>query len=153
MKQSLRRTPSHLHLAYRHGEASDSLLGRNFSLGTEGRLLTLGIDLAANFHTRNKNGGPYLDAVGLATNHRRLRFLQCSDNLVRSRLIRAWERVENPQLHMCLDLGERGHYVYSVKPHSLFMGGVQLDVLEFLDDANAPLAHHFNHHLLHGSNA
>ena len=32
MKQSLRKTPSHLHLAYKYGEASDSLTGRNFML-------------------------------------------------------------------------------------------------------------------------
>ncbi len=36
---------------------------------------------------------------------------------------------------MCLDLGERGRFLYLVLPHSLFMGGVQLDVQQVLDNA------------------
>ena len=55
MKYSLRKTPSHLHLAYKYGEASDGLMGRNFVLETQERVLTLSIDLTPNFHTRNKS--------------------------------------------------------------------------------------------------
>jgi hypothetical protein len=134
MKHSLRKTPSHLHLAYKYGDASDGLLGRNFMLEVDGRQLTLSIDLTPNFHTRNKAASAYLDAVSLAHNHHKLRFLQCSDNLVRARLIKAWEQVQHPQMRMCLDLGQRGHYLYAVQPHSLFMGGVQLDVLQVLEE-------------------
>lgn len=134
MKYSLRKTPSHLHLAYKYGEASDGLLGRNFILEVEDRQLTLSIDLTPNFHTRNKNASAYLDAVSLAHNHHKLRFLQCSDNLVRARLIKAWELVQQPQMRMCLELGQPGHYLYAVRPHSLFMGGIQLDVQEVLED-------------------
>ena len=54
--------------------------------------------------------------------------MQCSDNLVRTRLIWAWEQGQQPQLRLCLELGERGHYLYAVQPHSLFMGGIQFDV-------------------------
>jgi hypothetical protein len=138
MRYSLRKTPSHLHLAYKYGEASDGLLGRNFILEVEDRQLTLSIDLTPNFHTRNKAASAYLDAVSLAHNHHKLRFLQCSDNLVRARLIKAWEIVQQPQMRMCLELGQRGHYLYAVQPHSLFMGGVQLDVLQVLEET-APL--------------
>lgn len=134
MKYSLRKTPSHLHLAYKYGEASDGLLGRNFILEVEDRQLTLSIDLTPNFHTRNKNASAYLDAVSLANNHHKLRFLQCSDNLVRARLIKAWDLVQQPQMRMCLELGQRGHYLYAVRPHSLFMGGIQLDVQEALEE-------------------
>ena len=134
MKYSLRKTPSHLHLAYKYGETSDGLTGRNFTLEAEGRVLTLGIDLTPNFHTRNKGAAPYLDAVNLAQNHHKLRYLQCSDNLVRSRLIRAWELVEQPELRMCLELGQHGRYVYAVQPHSLFTGGIQFDVEQVLED-------------------
>lgn len=134
MKYSLRKTPSHLHLAYKYGEASDGLLGRNFTLDIEGRVLTLAIDLTPNFHTRNKSASAYLDAVNFAHNHHKLRYLQCSDNLVRARLIRAWEQVQNPELRMCLDMGQRGQYLYAVEPHSLFMGGIQLDVQRVLEE-------------------
>jgi hypothetical protein len=134
MKQSLRKTPSHLHLAYKYGERSDSLVGRQFTLVDEGDVLTLGIDLSSNFQTRNKSAAPYLDAVNLVHNHHKLRSLQCGDNLVRARLIKAWERVKQPQLRMCLDLGHRGRYLYAVQPHSLFTGGIQLDVDRVLDD-------------------
>lgn len=133
MKQSLRKTPSHLHLAYRYGEAADGLMGRHFTLEVEGRVLTLGIDLTPNFHTRNKAASAYLDAINLARNHHKLRHLQCGDNLLRSRLIRAWEQVPQPQLRMCLDLGPRGRFLYAVQPHSLFMGGIQLDVEAVLE--------------------
>lgn len=134
MKQSLRKTPSHLHLAYKYGEGSDGLVGRNFTLDAEQKLLTLGIDLTPNFHTRNKTAPSYLDAMNLSHNHHKLKFLQCSDNLLRARLIRAWERVEHPEMRMCLDLGQHGHYLYAVLPHSLFMGGIQLDVQAVLDE-------------------
>lgn len=134
MKYSLRKTPSHLHLAYKYGEASDSLTGRNFTLEAEGRVLTLGIDLTPNFHTRNKGAAPYLDAVNLAQNHHKLKYLQCSDNLVRTRLIRAWDLVEKPELRMRLELGQHGCYVYSVQPHSLFTGGIQFDVEQVIEE-------------------
>jgi len=133
MKQSLRKTPSHLHLAYKYGEAADSLIGRNFMLGIDGRVLTLAIDLTPNFHTRRKTASSYIDADHLAHHHHKLRFLQCSDNLVRARLIKAWEQIQQPQLRMCLDLGQRGHFLYQVVPHSLFMGGIQLDVQQVID--------------------
>jgi hypothetical protein len=134
MKYSLRKTPSHLHLAYKYGEASDGLMGRNFTLEVDDRVLTLGIDLTPNFHTRNKGASAYLDAINLAHNHHKLRYLQCSDNLVRARLIRTWDQVEQPQLRMCLELGARGRYLYGVRPHSLFMGGIQFDVEEVLEE-------------------
>ena len=134
MKYPLRKTPSHLHLSYKYGESSDGLMGRHFMLEIDGRVLTLSIDLTPNFHTRNKGASAYLDAVNLAHNHHKLRYLQCSDNLVRARLIRAWEQVQQPQLRMCLELGQRGRYLYSVQPHSLFMGGIQFDVEEVLEE-------------------
>jgi hypothetical protein len=134
MKYSLRKTPSHLHLAYKYGEGSDGLMGRHFTLEVEERVLTLGIDLTPNFHTRKKSASAYLDAVNLAHNHHKLRYLQCPDNLLRSRLIKAWEQVHHPQLRMCLELGPRGHYLYRVQPHSLFMGGIQFDVEEVLEE-------------------
>jgi hypothetical protein len=134
MKYSLRKTPSHLHLAYKYGEGSDGLMGRHFMLEAEDRVLTLTIDLTPNFHTRNKSASAYLDAVNLAHNHHKLRYLQCADNLVRARLIKAWEQVQQPQLRMCLELGQRGRYLYAVQPHSLFMGGIQFDVEDVLQD-------------------
>jgi hypothetical protein len=134
MKYSLRKTPSHLHLAYKYGEASDGLLGRNFTLQIEGHLLTLSIDLTPNFHTRSKTATAYLDAVTLTQNHHKLKFLQCSDNLVRTRLVRAWEQVEKPQLRMCLELGPRRRFLYAVLPHSLFAGGIQFDVQQVIDE-------------------
>ena len=134
MKYSLRKTPSHLHLAYKYGEGTDGLTGRNFLLEVEGNLLTLTIDLTPNFHTRNKSASAYVDAVNFSQNHHKLRFLQCADNLVRARLIRAWESVEEPQLVLCLDMGGRGRFHFSVRPHSLFMGGIQFDVQEVLQE-------------------
>jgi hypothetical protein len=134
MKHSLRKTPSHLHLAYKYGEGTDGLMGRNFMLEVDGSVLELTIDLTPNFHTRNKAAAAYLDAVNFAHNHHKLRYLQCADNLVRARLIKAWETVAEPKLIMCLELGPRGRYLYSVQPHSLFMGGIQFDVKEVLED-------------------
>lgn len=134
MKYPLRKTPSHLHLAYKYGEGSDGLTGRNFTLDIEGQVLTLGIDLTPNFHTRNKSAPAYLDAINLAHNYHKLRYLQCTDNLVRARLIRAWDQVQQPQLRLSLELGQHGQYVYSVQPHSLFTGGIQFDVEELIED-------------------
>lgn len=142
MKQSLRRTPTQLHLAYKYGEGSNRLLGRNLSLLHDGAVLTITIDLAANFQLRNKTSAAYLDAMNLVQNHHKLRSLQCGDNLVRSRLIRAWEQVDKPQLRMCLELGPHGRFLYAVKPHSLLTGGMQLDVEEVLEEdarASRPL--------------
>jgi hypothetical protein len=135
MKYSLRKTPSHLHLTYKYGEANGGLLGRNLVLEVvDGNLLTLEIDLSANLLARNKQSPWYLDAVALSEDYHKLKSLQCPDNLVRTRLIRAWEGIENPRLRMRLVLSPRGRYLYEVAPHSLFMGGIQLDVQAFLEE-------------------
>jgi hypothetical protein len=134
MKYSLRKTPSHLHLTYKYGESAGGLLGRNLVLEAEGNVLTLEVDLSANLLARNKSSPWYLDAVSLSTNYHKLKSLQCPDNLVRTRLIRAWEGVADPKLRMRLILTPRGRYLYEVSPHSLFMGGIQLDVQAFLED-------------------
>jgi hypothetical protein len=138
MKQSLRKTPTQLHLAYKYGEGSDRLTGRNFWLLHDGAVLTFTIDLSVNFQLRNKTSAAFLDAVNLTHNHHKLQSLQCSDNLVRTRLIRAWEQVAEPQLRMCLDMGQRGRFLYAVQPHSLFMGGIQFDVVDVLDEDLRP---------------
>jgi len=134
MKYSLRKTPSHLHLAYKYGEGTDGMMGRDFLLEVEDNVLTLTIDLTSNFHTRNKSASAYLDAVNFAHNHHKLRYLQCADNLMRARLIKMWEQVPNPKLILCLEMGPRGRYCYTVQPHSLFMGGIQFDVDEVLEE-------------------
>jgi hypothetical protein len=134
MKYSLRKTPSHLHLTYKYGEANGGLLGRNLVLEAEGNRLTLEIDLSANLLARNKQSAWYLDALGLASNYHKLKSLQCPDNLVRARLIRVWEGMHEPKLRMRLVLQPRGRYLYEVSPHSLFMGGIQLDVQAFLEE-------------------
>jgi len=134
MKYSLRKTPSHLHLTYKYGENNGGLLGRNLSLEVEGNVLTLEVDVSANLLARNKQSPWYLDAVDLSSNYHKLKSLQCPDNLVRARLIRAWEGVESPRLRMRLVLNPRGRYLYEVSPHSLFMGGIQLDVQAFLEE-------------------
>lgn len=134
MKYSLRKTPSHLHLTYKYGEANGGLLGRNLSLEVDGDVLTLEIDVSANLLARNKQSPWYLDAIDLASNFHKLKSLQCPDNLVRARLIRAWEGVASPRLRMRLVLSPRGSYLYEVSPHSLFMGGIQLDVQAFLEE-------------------
>lgn len=134
MKYSLRKTPSHLQLAYKYGEANGGLLGRNLVLEADGNLLTLEIDLSANLLARNKQSAWYLDAVALASSYHKLKSLQCPDNLVRARLIRAWEGITDPRLRMRLVLNPRGRYLYEVAPHSLFMGGIQLDVQAFLEE-------------------
>ena len=132
MKYSLRKTPSHLHLAYKYSEATGGLLGRNMFLQAEGNVLTLEIDLVSNLQTRNKQSSWYLDATYLVEHHHKLKLLQCPDNLVRARLIRSWEAVAMPRLRMRLNLGPSGCFLYQVSPHSLFMGGIQLDVQAFL---------------------
>jgi hypothetical protein len=134
MKYSLRKTPSHLHLTYKYGEANGGLLGRNLVLEVEGNQLTLEVDLSANLLARNKQSPWYLDAVDLSSNYHKLKSLQCPDNLVRTRLIRAWDDIENPRLRLRLVLDPRGRYLYEVAPHSLFMGGIQLDVQAFLEE-------------------
>jgi hypothetical protein len=134
MKYSLRKTPSHLHLTYKYGEANGGLLGRNLVLEVDGNVLTLEVDLSANLLARNKQSPWYLDAIGLSSNYHKLKSLQCPDNLVRTRLIRAWEGIESPRLRMRLVLNPRGRYLFEVAPHSLFMGGIQLDVQAFLEE-------------------
>ncbi|MBI5275211.1 MAG: hypothetical protein HY854_02030 [Burkholderiales bacterium] len=137
MKYSLRKTPSHLHLVYKYGEPGGGVIGRNISLAIEGPVLTLDIDLEANLRARNKSSTWYVSAMFLARNPHKLKSVQCPDNLVRSRLIRAWEQVTHPVLKLRLDLGGHGRFVYEVSPHSLFMGGVQLDVREFREEQEA----------------
>jgi hypothetical protein len=134
MKYSLRKTPSHLHLTYKYGQSNGGLLGRNLFLEVDGNVLTLEVDLSANLLARNKQSPWYLDAVDLSTNYHKLKSLQCPDNLVRTRLIRAWEGVAEPRLRMRLVLNPRGRYLFEVAPHSLFMGGIQLDVQAFLEE-------------------
>jgi hypothetical protein len=138
MKQSLRKTPTQLQLAYKYGEGNQRLIGRNLALLHEDPVLTLTIDLSTNFLVRNKSSALYLDAVYLVHNHHKLLSVQCGDNLVRARLIRAWEKIAEPQLKMCLELGQRGRFLYSVQPHSLFTGGIQLDVVEALEEDMRP---------------
>jgi hypothetical protein len=134
MKYSLRKTPSHLHLTYKYGEANGGLLGRNLVLEVDGNMMTLEVDLSGNLLARNKQSPWYLDAVDLSANYHKLKSLQCPDNLVRTRLIRAWDAVENPRMRLRLVLHPRGRYLFEVAPHSLFMGGIQLDVQAFLEE-------------------
>ena len=70
MKQSLRKTPTQLHLAYKYGDASDRLIGRNCSLLHEDTVLTMAIDLSSNFQLRNKTSAAYLDAINFVHNHK-----------------------------------------------------------------------------------
>jgi hypothetical protein len=134
MKQSLRKTPSHVHLAYKYGEGSGGLLGRNLTLEVAGELVTLEIDLSGNLKARNKTSPWYVDAVNLQRHHHKLKLLQIPDNLVRSRLIKAWEALAHPKMRLVLLLGEGGgSYLYEVAPHSLFTGGIQFDVQAFLE--------------------
>jgi hypothetical protein len=133
MKQSLRKTPSLLHLAYKYDGAGGNVTGCHLTLNCEGSVLTLAVDLTGNFRNRDHSGRTYQDAVTLARDHHKLKFVQCHDNLVRTRLIRTWEQVAHPQLRLALLMGSRGGSLYEVKPRSLLMGGVQLDVLSVLD--------------------
>lgn len=135
MWHTLRRTTAHLQLSYGDGAASDGLIGRRFMLASDGSALTLHIDLGLNFEARNRQSAGYLDAGALLRNHDRLHSLQCEDNLVRARLVRTWKAMHEPQLTMVLDLGTHGQFAYAVRPHLLFTGGVQLEVLQVLDTA------------------
>ncbi|HET6828949.1 MAG TPA: hypothetical protein VFH35_09735, partial [Ramlibacter sp.] len=117
--------------------------------------LTLDVDLEANLRARNKRSTWYVSAMFLARNPHKLKSLQCPDNLVRARLIRAWEQVPSPTLRLRLDLGGHGRFLYEVSPHSLFMGGVQLDVMDFQEEhdqhidplgAQSPALHQQRHH-------
>jgi hypothetical protein len=125
---SLRKTPSHLHLTYKYGEPSGGLLGRNMTLDIDGSLLVLEIDLESNLRRRDKSSSWFQDASALLRQPHKLKSLQCPDNLVRARLIRAWEQVERPRLRMRLAFGEGERLTYDVAPHSLFTGGIQFDV-------------------------
>jgi hypothetical protein len=133
MKQSLRKTPSLLHLAYKYDGVGGNVTGCHLTLNGEGSVLTLAVDLTGNFRHRDRAGRAYLDAATLVRDHHKLKFVQCHDNLVRTRLIRAWEQVAHPQLRLALLMGSRGTSLYEVMPRSLLMGGVQLDVLSVLD--------------------
>lgn len=130
MMQPLRRTTAHLHLAYGGGEASQGVIGRRFMLEVEDGQMTLSIDLTPNFHTRQRSAPGYVDAAALARNHQRLSAVQCDDNLVRTRLVRAWQSMREPRLRLVLDLGPRGQFTYAVRPHLMFTGGVQLEVVD-----------------------
>jgi len=155
MKYSLRKTPTHLHLVYKYGEAGGGVLGRNMALTIEGNELTLDIDLEANLRARNKSSTWYVSTMFLVRNPHKLKSVQCPDNLVRARLIRAWEQVTNPVLKLRLDVAGHGRFVYEVSPHSLFMGGVQLDVRNFQEEHDTEVQpvgtsdtahHHHRHH-------
>ncbi|MBX3658322.1 MAG: hypothetical protein KF740_07815 [Ramlibacter sp.] len=136
MKSSLRKTPVALQVAFKYGSASDALSGCHFTLDEEGAELTLTVDLTPNFRTRDRNAAAYVDAVMLVREFHKLKHVQCHDNLLRARLVRAWERHRNPSLRLALDLGQRGKLLYAVVPRSLLMGGVQLDVLSVLEVAD-----------------
>lgn len=133
MKQSLRKTPSALHLAYKYDGAAGDVTGSHLTLTSDGPVLTLAVDLTGNFRSRDRAARSYLDAMTLLRDHHKLKFVQCHDNLVRTRLVRAWEQVAHPQLRLALLMGARGGSLYEVMPRSLLMGGVQLDVLSVLD--------------------
>jgi hypothetical protein len=133
MKQSLRRTLAPLSLSYGEGEISQGLLGRRFALDVVGSDLTLRIDLTPNFQMRNQEAPAYVEAAALTRRYARLQSLTCDDNLVRTRLVRAWKSLHEPQLRVVLDLGPRGHLTFAVRPHLLFAGGLQLQVLEVLE--------------------
>lgn len=143
IKHSLRKTPSHLHLAYKYGEPSGGLLGRNLVLQQDGATFTLEVDVSANLKARNKTSPWFVAANALARNHHKLKSLQCPDNLVRTRLIRAWESVPNPRLRVRLVLGPEAVYLYEVAPHSLFTGGIQLDVQAILEEPETAAAGHW----------
>lgn len=142
-KHSLRKTPSHLHLAYKYGEASGGLLGRNLALHVDGETFTLEVDVSGNLKARNKTAGGYVAVTALARNHHKLKSLQCPDNLVRARLLRAWESVPHPKLRVRLVLGPDTAYTYQVLPHSLFTGGIQLDVQACLEEEESASAGHW----------
>jgi hypothetical protein len=92
------------------------------------------VDISGNLKARNKASPWHVAANNLVRNHHKLKSLQCPDNLVRSRLIRAWESVPHPKLRLKLVLADGHVYMYDVAPHSLFTGGVQLDVQAYLEE-------------------
>jgi hypothetical protein len=98
----------------------------------EGNLHTLEIDLIANLQTRNKLSSWYLGRRLPGGTPPQAQVAAMPDNLVRARLIRNWEAAVAPRLRMRLNLGAAGCFLYQVMPHSLFMGGIQLDVQAFL---------------------
>ena len=97
MKHSLRKTPSLLHLVYKYDGAGGNVTGCHLTLSCEGSLMTLAVDLSGNFRARDRAIRTYLDAVTLARDHHKLKFVQCHDTLVRTRLVRAWEQVAHPR--------------------------------------------------------
>lgn len=133
MLQALRRTLAPVQLGYGDGAPSQGLLGRRFMLEVEVGTLTLSLDLTPNFHTRDKTAPGYVDAAALPRNHLRLQEVQIEDNLLRTRLLRAWEAVPNqppPRLLLVLDLGPRGSFRYQVRLQLRFAGGVSLQVVQ-----------------------
>jgi len=143
MKHPLRKTPSHLHLTYKYGEPAGGLLGRNVMLEQDGDTFTLEVDLSANLRARNKSSAWYVASNNLVRHHHKLKTLQCPDNLVRARLLRAWESVPHPKLKLRLIMGEGDGqvFVYEVAPHSLFTGGIQLDVQAYLEEEETAAGH------------
>ncbi len=133
MKYSLRRTASPLHLAYKYDGGEGDVTGSRLTLGCDGAEMTLAVDLTGNFRIRDRTARAYVDAMALARDHHKLMYVQCHDNLVRARLVRAWEQVQQPRLRLALFMGAHGGGLYEVTPRSLLMGGVQLDVLSVLD--------------------
>lgn len=138
MTQSLRRTLAPLTLTYVEGEVSQGLLGRRFALDIVGSDLILSMDLTPNFQTRNPAAPAHVEALALTRRYARLQSLTCEDNLVRTRLVRAWRSLREPQLRLVLDLGPLGHLTFAVRPHLLFAGGVQLQVLQVLEAVAPP---------------
>jgi hypothetical protein len=135
MQQALRRTLAPVQLGFGDGAPSQGLLGRRFMLEVEGGTLTLSLDLTPNFHTRDKTATGYVDAAALPRNHLRLQEVQIEDNLLRTRLLRAWEAVPTqppPRLLLVLDLGPRGSFRYQVRLQLRFAGGVSLQVVQAL---------------------
>ena len=133
MRQSLRRTLAPLYLTYGDDEASEALLGRRFGLDVDEGDMLLSIDLTPNFQTRKKSAPGYVEAQAFTRSHARLRALECDDNLVRTRLVRAWEAQRAPRLRLLLDLGPRGRFVYAARPRLRFTGGVRLEVLRAIE--------------------
>lgn len=129
----LRRAPSRLHVAYKYGGTTEALRGSHFTLLVNEPVFTLVMDLSSNFRIRDKSSSTYLDALTLVRDYHKVRLVQCHDSLVRTRLLRALDGVAAAQMHLALRLGSRATCLYSVLPHSLLMGGIQLDVLSVLD--------------------
>ena len=61
--------------------------------------------------------------------------------------------MDQPELRMCLDLGQHGRYVYAVQPHSLFMGGIQFDVEQVIEEEALWAGPHSPHFHLPGKHA